>query len=90
MNVNLHIERLVVEGRNWKPAQRAQFETAFTTELSRLLKSCGVAEDLAGGAAMPELPAAMAPIERDTSPLVAGARVARAVFQRIGNAPCDE
>ena len=90
MNVNLHIERLVIDGKNWQPAQRAQFETAFTTELSRLLKSCGVSGERAGVAGGPEVPAATASIGRDTPPSIAGAHIARAVFQRIGNAPCDE
>jgi hypothetical protein len=37
-NIRVRIDRLTLEGVDWRPVQRAQFERAFAGELSRLLR----------------------------------------------------
>jgi hypothetical protein len=42
MTINVHIDRITLEGVDWQPAQRAQFERAFAGELLRLLREATV------------------------------------------------
>jgi hypothetical protein len=87
--VNLHVERLVIHGLDLRPAQRAQFQAAFTQELARLISTCGVGEAWADGAAVPHAGAQVAALSADLSPGMLGTRVAQAVYRGIGNAPCE-
>jgi hypothetical protein len=42
MTINVHIDRITLEGVDWQPVQRVQFERAFAGELSRLLREATV------------------------------------------------
>ena len=48
MNVELHIERLVVEGIDVPPGERDLLHETVRTELARLLASTGVSPELTG------------------------------------------
>jgi hypothetical protein len=50
VNVNLHIERLILEGIDLDPAQRPILQAAVEAELSRLIAEGGVGALTAGGA----------------------------------------
>ena len=41
MNINLHIERLILDGLPIEPRQRAQVQAAVEAELARLLRPAG-------------------------------------------------
>jgi hypothetical protein len=55
MKVNLHIERLILDGIDVGPAQRPVLREALEAELGRLLAEGGIGEGLAGGGAVPSV-----------------------------------
>ena len=55
MNINLHIERLVLDGVNIAPGQRDLLQASVTTELTRLLNNSGLAGKLVEGVSLPGL-----------------------------------
>jgi hypothetical protein len=58
MNVNLHIERLVLDGVGIEPGQRDSLQAAIESELRRRFRSGALGSDLVAGAALPHLNAA--------------------------------
>jgi hypothetical protein len=92
MNINVHIERITLEGVEWQPAQRAQFERAFAGELSRLLQA--VTQNLTGLNAshtiftsqnLPGL-AGDAALPANATPRNMGVQVAQSVFNAMQDA----
>jgi len=49
MNINLHIERLILNGVNLQQGQRHLLQTSVTGELTRMLTEGGVSHRLAHG-----------------------------------------
>lgn len=91
MTINIHIDRITLEGVEWQPAQRAQFERAFAGELSRLLGEASVnlpglnaspsiftSQNLSGLSAAATLPA-------NTTPRSMGVQVAQSVFNSMND-----
>ena len=84
MNINLHIERLILDGLNIGPGQGALVKAAVEKELSRLLTESGLASGLQTGIALPSLRVDPIQASRDTSPSHLGQQIARAVYGGIG------
>ena len=89
MNINVHIERITLEGVDWQPAQRVQFERALAGELSRLLQQAAqdlmdlnmnhavfTSQNLSGLSADAALPA-------NPTPRSMGVQVAQSVFNAM-------
>lgn len=57
MNINLHIERLVLDGVALERGQEPLLRAAIEAELSRLLSTGGLAPGMMPGAAVPRLDA---------------------------------
>ena len=57
MNINLHIERLMLDGFDIAPEQRTALQIAVEGELSRLLTERGFSPSLAQGTSVPRLSA---------------------------------
>ena len=57
MNINLHIERLVLDGVAFERGHEPLLRAAIEAELSRLLAADGVAHAMMSGAAVPRLSA---------------------------------
>lgn len=55
MDINLHIERLVLDGIHLNHHQRHLLQASVQTELARLLIDGGLAPNFMQGAAMPKL-----------------------------------
>lgn len=87
MSIHVRIERLTVEGVDWQPAQRAQFERAFVGELARLLAR-GDAPARSGAIASARAPDAAVPAR--ATPHHVGVRVARSVFEGMRGAGGDD
>lgn len=85
MNINLHIERLVLDGLAVAPRERARFQAAVETELTRLLTSDGLSSMLLSGGTMPHLPATSIQLSDQANPIDLGQQIAGAVHGRIGN-----
>lgn len=84
MNINLHIERLVLDGVNVEQQQSALLQQAVQTELARLLATGGLSRDFAGGLAVPRISAPNIPLAVDIHPAQLGEQIARSVYGGIG------
>lgn len=81
MNIELHIERLVLDGL---PAEgsSAALREAIQMELARLLRSHGLSHELTGGIAVPRVRGGAVSVEHQPTKL--GQTIARAVHEGIG------
>lgn len=84
MNVNLHIERLILEGIDLAPAQRPALHAAVEAELGMLLAKGGVGPDLASGGAVPSVQAGGFRMSRESNPTQLGQQIAVSVYGGIG------
>lgn len=84
MNINVHIERLVLDGLNIGPDQGAQVKAGVEVELSRLLREGGLLPDFQGGGVIPKVRANPAQISGEATPSSLGQEIARAVYGGIG------
>jgi len=78
MNVELHIEQLVLSGLPLPPGGRAALGGAFGRELTRLIQDGGVSPALLGGVSSPRLTATLAPQG------ALGTEIARSVYSCLG------
>ncbi len=83
MNINLHIERLVLDGVNIAPGERQLLHTRVTTELAQMLNSGGLAADLSGGQALSRLSAGTIQLT-ENQPKQLGQQIAQSVYGGIG------
>ncbi len=84
MNINLHIERLVLDGIPLGRGQRSMLQTAVESELTRLLASRGLGEALQSGGALYSMRTAGIQLANDDSPARLGEQIAGAVYGGIG------
>jgi hypothetical protein len=86
MNVNLHIERLILDGIDVEPAHRPVLQAALEAELARLLAQGGVGPGLAAGGAVPALRGDGFQLSGGAggNPRQLGRQIARAVHGGIG------
>jgi hypothetical protein len=84
MNINLHIERLILEGIPLSPAHRPQLQAAAAAELSRLLAAGGLSPALLAGGALPFVPAAAIQLDAGGGPAQWGTQIAQAVYSGLG------
>jgi len=84
MNVNLHIERLILDGIDVEPAHRPILQAALERELGRLIARGGVGPDLAAGGAVPSVRAGGFEMNAEKNPRQLGRQIARAVYGGIG------
>ena len=84
MNINLHIERLVLDGLDIAPEQRPALQTAVEGELSRLLTERGLSPGLAQGTAVPRIATGGIQLTNN-SPTQIGQYIAQSVYGGIGH-----
>jgi len=84
LNVNLNIERLVLEGFQLRPGEHMLVRAAVERELSRLITERGVSPQLLSGGALPRLDAGDMRLNGGESPKQVGAQIARALYGGIG------
>ena len=84
MNVNLNIERLVLEGFSLRPGEHLLVRAAAERELSRLITERGLSNVLLSGGAVPQLKAPDISLKGGESPRQVGQQIARALFGGIG------
>lgn len=84
MNINLHIERLVLDGVNIAPEQRRILQVSVETELTRLLTNGGLSPGLVQGAALSRLSAAGIQLTGN-NPTQLGRQIAQSVYGGIGH-----
>jgi hypothetical protein len=84
MNINLHIERLILDGLPIAPTQSALVQAAVEAELSRLLTAGGLHVSLQSGVALPSVRADALQLSADSNPKQIGQQIAQAVYGGIG------
>lgn len=80
MNVNFHIEQLILDGIDVEPAHRPVLQAAIEAELGKLLARGGIGPELAGGGAVPSLRAGGFQMSGPGNPRQLGRQIARAVY----------
>lgn len=80
MNINIHIERIVLDGVSIPYYQRPLLQTAVETELARLLVTDGLASGLQASVATPCSSADAIKLTGDSDPTVLGQQIAQAVY----------
>jgi len=83
MKINLHIERLVLDGLPIERNQRSIVQAAVEAELTRLLSTDGIGASLISGGAIPYLAAGGIQLERDNTPAELGQQIAQSVYGGI-------
>jgi hypothetical protein len=86
MNVNLHIERLILDGLPFEARHRAALQAEIEIELARLLTENGVAANWQSGGAVPSLRADAIQISAQNSPAEIGRQIAGSIYGSIGKA----
>ncbi len=84
MNIQLHIERIVLDGLQVAPRDRANLQAAVEAELTRLLAAGGLRSELLSGGAMRSLSGGEIQVKNNMSPLHLGNRIAQAVHGGVG------
>ena len=85
MNINLHIDRLILEGLAIEPGQKRSVQTALQAELTELLAASGISPTLAGGGALPETRVPAVHLVDQHSPTQLGTQIARSVHQGLAS-----
>ena len=84
MNVNIHIERLILDGVDVPYAQRPALQAAVEAELARLIAEGGLSPHLASGGAYSHGPGTSIEMNDSDSPAALGQQIAQAVYGGIG------
>ena len=85
MRINVHIERLVLDGLPLRTSQGSLVQASIERELARLLTGSGVDPELLAGGAVSRLPAASIQFTKDVPPARLGQQIAGAVHGTIGS-----
>jgi hypothetical protein len=85
MKINVHIERLVLEGLPVGGHDGPRVRAAVTAELERLIRVQGISGQLRSTGAVPEIRAEPLHLGERTSARRLGTQIARAVYGGLGN-----
>ena len=83
MNIELRIDRLVLEGLPLSAAQGALVQRAVEQELARLLAEGGLAESWQKGGALPVMQGSAITLAPGGSPVQMGAQIAQSVYSGL-------
>lgn len=84
MTIQVHIERLVLEGLPVTSLHGPLIQQAVEKELARLLATRGLADEFRRAGAMPRVRAGNVQLGKDQRPTGLGQGIARAVHEGIG------
>jgi len=84
MNIELHIERLILDGLQVEPGGRADLQAEVEAELTRLLTAGGLRAELLSVGAVRSLGGGEIQVTNQTTPARLGNRIAKAVHGGIG------
>lgn len=90
MKINLHIERLVLDGLPVGMGQGALIQSAIETELARLLAESGLSSELMVGGVLACLSASSIQLTNYATPARLGQQIARAVHSGVGGEATSE
>ncbi|HEY9675110.1 MAG TPA: hypothetical protein V6D11_26960 [Waterburya sp.] len=81
MNINLHIERLIVDGVNLYPSDRRVLQATVEAELARLLTTEGLPPGWQAGGAVPSVSIPPIELTPNINPTQMGQQIAQAVYR---------
>lgn len=84
MNINLHIECLVLENIQLGAGQQPLLQSAVETELTGLINDGGLHSGLMGGGARARVAAGTIRLSEESHPARLGRQIAGAVYRGIG------
>lgn len=84
MHINLHIERMVLDGISLSRGEHSLLQAAVERQLTCLLTSRGLSDALQSGGALYSMRTAGIQLEADAGPARLGERIAGAVYGGIG------
>jgi len=84
MNINVHIERLILDGLPIEVGQGALVQAAVEAELARLLAEGSIAPGPQSGGALPSIRADAIQLMAQSSPAQMGQQIAQSVHEAIG------
>ena len=84
MNINLHIERLILDGVDIAPGQHQLLQASVTSELTQMLNNGGLARNLSEGVALPRMSTSSIQLT-DNKPMELGQQIAQSVYGGIGH-----
>ncbi len=87
MNIDVHIERLILDGVPVAHSQRPLLQAAVEDELARLLVADGLGPELLSSGALPAVRPGGMQLTNDGNPIRLGQQIAQAVYGGIGNKP---
>ena len=90
MKINLHIERLVLEGLPITTTEGAVIHKAIEHELARMLASRSPASDWGTGGAIAQLGAPQIAIHATERPQALGRRIAHSVYGGVAGSVMDQ
>lgn len=82
--IQVHIERLILDGIAVPYGQRPQLQAALEAELGRLLAEGGLASGLTQGGAAPAVAGGNIQLTQGNEPGVLGRQIAQAAYGAIG------
>jgi hypothetical protein len=85
MKINLHIDRLILEGLPVNSVQGPQIRAAIQEELTRLLSAHGLSEELRAGISVPRIRAGTLQLSPESRPAKLGTSIAQAVHEGLGH-----
>ena len=85
MNINLHIERLVLDGVSVEPHQRAELKAAVEAELGRLLVSNEIGPGVQLSNSIRAVKGGLIAIDMHRKPFVLGQQIAQSVYGGIAH-----
>jgi hypothetical protein len=86
MNINLHIERLILDGLPFESKDRALLQSAVETELARLLTENNIDANWQTGGATPNVRADAIQLRAQSSPAQIGRQIAGSIYEGIDKA----
>jgi hypothetical protein len=83
-NIQLHIDRLILDGLSVDRLQSAHVQAAVEAELTRMLVENGLGSDLQAGGALPNVRTGAIQITTNSKPAHVGTLIAQSVYNGIG------
>lgn len=84
MNINIQIERLILEGVSIPRSQHSQLQAAVEAELSRLFSENGLPPNLKNGGTIRQLPANIN-VTQTSDPTQMGQEIAQSIYGELNS-----
>ncbi len=85
MNINLHIDRIILEGLAIAPGQKRSVQIALQAQLAELIAGSGISHSLAEGGSIPEATVPALHLLDQHNPTQLGTQIARSVHQGLAS-----